>query len=251
MRRFFLMMLLMVPIICVAQQQDVTIYLNNGNVVVGQIVGDGQTSLTVRKNNGDIQTFRKIEINEVVSGVHNSSEKQSTKYVDYVSAGKRFWGALEVDAGVNIHITSDYQSSITTDITLTGGYRITKFIQLGMGAGVKRYISGNDRVYVNDGRMDPDIKLAFPIFFNARGLIMDNLSRTVVPYWSANVGYTIFDGFYFAPGLGLRIGSTERNHILVGIGYALQQVQAINLESENAYRGMTLKAATLKIGYQF
>lgn len=251
MKRFCLLFLFLIPVLCSAQQQDVAIYLNNGNIVVGQIVENKQTSLTVRKNNGDIQTFRKIEINKIVDGTQNFPKNNSAAYVDYFSVEKGFWGAVEVGAGANIHITSDYQSSYMADITFTGGYRVNKFFQFGLGAGVRRYFSGNDRVYVSDKEMNPSIKLAFPVFFNVRGLVMDNLSRTAVPYWSANIGYTIFDGFYFAPSVGIRIGSTERHHILVGVGYALQHVNAYDLDDMTDYRRLALNAATLKIGYQF
>lgn len=250
MKKICLLFLLLIPVLCAAQQQDVTIYLNNGNIVVGQIVENGQTSLTVRKNNGDLQTFRQIEINKIVDGARNPL-KNSAKYVDYVSAEKGFWGAVEIGTGANIHITSDYRSSYMADVTFVGGYRINKFFQFGLGAGVRRYFSGNDRIYVSGKKMDPSIKLAFPVFFNVRGLVMDNLSRTVVPYWSANIGYTIFDGFYFAPSVGIRIGSTERHHIIVGVGYALQHVNAYDLNNVADYRGLALNAATLKIGYQF
>lgn len=175
----------------------------------------------------------------------------SSNYIDYTTKIGGFWGAVEFGTGVNIHVTHKYKSSFPTEILLTGGYRYNKFFHAGLGFGARYYLGGNDRVYYKEGQSIQNIRWAFPLFANFRGLLIDNLSRTTVPYWSANIGYTINDGFYFAPSLGLRIGSMERNHLIVSLGYSLQRTYAPAEGGDASNKSVVLNAATLKIGYQF
>ena len=217
MKKLLLILFILIPMICAGQTYKV-LYLNNGNVVKGELVEETSTTVVIKMADGDTRSFRKVEIrkmsdidNEAIPYVDNGKP-----YVDYIALDKGFWAAVEVGSGVNIHITNDYKSSIPTELTFTGGYRYSKFFQIGAGIGVRYYFSGDDRVCVRNRKPKTDIKVAFPLFVNARGLIIDDRSRSTVPYWSANLGYTINDGFYFSPSIGLRMGSLNRNHFLIG-----------------------------------
>ena len=68
-------------------------------------------------------------------------------------------------------------------------------------------------------------------------------------------------GFYLFPSAGLRIGSMERNHFTMGIGYSLQSVKGLNMPKDSIGRpgeavtptvqNKILHAVVLKCGYQF
>ncbi len=246
-------MALFMSVLCFAQQQIVTIYLNNGHAVSGCLQNESPTTVTIQKSDGEIQTINKIEIRKIGDNAEEPlmSRNYNKKYIDYSAQETGFWCAVELGSGVNIHVDNKYDSSIMTDLCFTGGYQFNKFLQIGAGAGVRYYFSGNDRVYVRGGKPNTDVRLSFPVYANVRGLIVDNKSRVTVPYWSANIGYTIKDGFSFAPSIGLRIGSMERYHFLVSVGYALQCASALNMGSDVDYHDIVLNALTLKVGFQF
>lgn len=241
-------------VLCFAQQQNVKIYLNNGRTVSGGLLEETSTTVTVVKPDGESQTINKVEIRKIIEAGESdivSLNNQNKRYVDYTAKESGFWGAVELGEGVNLHIDGRYDSSFMTDLCFTGGYRFNKFIQAGAGAGVRYYVSGNDRVYVRDGKPDSDVRISFPVYANFRGIFIDDHARTTVPYWSANVGYTINDGFSFAPTVGFRFGSLERNHFLAGVGYSLQCVNVLDGESGTDYKNIILNALTIKLGYQF
>ena len=264
MRKFLLSLLLLLPIVCFAQEATKVLHLNNGNVVYGEIVSESATSVTFKKINGEIQIFQKVEILKITDGdgMMRIPSVRGKAYVDYTIKERGFWGAVELSAGVNVHIVEKYKSSFPLEATFIGGYRVNEYFQIGVGAGVRQYVGGNDRIFVGkNNEYDHRIKVAFPLFANIRGLFIDNRSRTVLPYWSANIGYTIYDGFYLSPSAGLRIGSMERNHFTMGIGYSLQSVKGLNMPKDSIGRpgeavtptvqNKILHAVVLKCGYQF
>ena len=217
----------------------------------GELQEETSTTVTIVKSDGVPQTINKVEIRKIADAGEPDIVSMNKRYVDYTAKESGFWGAVELGGGLNLHIDGRYDSSVMTDLCLTGGYRFNKFIQAGVGAGVRYYISGNDRVYVRDRKPDPDVKVSFPVYANFRGIFVDDHARSTVPYWSANVGYTINDGFSFAPTVGFRFGSLERNHFLLGLGYSLQCVSVLDKEAGSGYKNLVLNAVTLKLGYQF
>lgn len=259
MKKILLSLILLLPILCFAQEATKVLHLNNGNVVYGEIVSESATSVTFKKISGEIQIFQKVEILRITdaNGMMRTPSVRGKAYVDHSIRESGFWGAVELGTGVNVHIVHKYKPSLPLEATLIGGYRVNEYFHIGLGAGLRYYAGGDDRIFVGkNNETDPKIKVAFPLFANVRGLFIDNRSRTVLPYWSANIGYTIYDGFYFSPSVGLRIGSMERNHITIGIGYSLQSVQAFAKLKEGeqgppAVQDKMLHAVMLKCGYQF
>lgn len=251
MKKLLILLVLFCSVLCHAQQQNVKIYLNNGRIVSGELQEETSTTVTIVKSDGVPQTINKVEIRKIADAGEPDIVSMNKRYVDYTAKESGFWGAVELGGGLNLHIDGKYDSSVMTDLCLTGGYRFNKFIQAGVGAGVRYYISGNDRVYVRDRKPDPDVKVSFPVYANFRGIFVDDHARSTVPYWSANVGYTINDGFSFAPTVGFRFGSLERNHFLLGVGYSLQCVSVLDEEAGSGYKNLVLNAVTLKLGYQF
>lgn len=178
-------------------------------------------------------------------GVIMPGKPDRKPYVDYSVKKQGFWAAAELGAGPSIHITPGFKSSLATEVDLTGGYRFNQYCQVGLGVGVRYYLSASDRVDVKA----PDRRTAFPIYANARGVMIDSHARGVVPYWSASAGYTVFDGVFFSPTIGIRVGTMERHHFLVGLSYVLQQTCVV--KSDATRLDGVLNSVQLKLGYQF
>ena len=92
-----------------------------------------------------------------------------------------------------------------------------------------------------------------PIMINFRGNIIPQDYRTVVPYYSVDVGSTITDGFLLRPTLGIRCGE-RRSAFLLGVSYMLQVMSGY----ESKYEPGNLNEKTLntsffglRIGYEF
>jgi len=231
--------------------QAKVIHLNNGNTVNAEVVSETSTTLTVKLANGDTRTYNKVEILKIEDeNSIQAPDYKKQKYVEYADLQKGFWGAIDLGAGVNPHLNSETQESFPIELLLTAGYRFNKYIQLGVGGGFRYYIGCNsDRVEVKDGQINENGHWSYPVYVNARGIFINDHARYAVPFWSANVGYTVLDGFYCSPTLGYRFGSTERNHFLLGLSYTAQQCYL--RAGDNGYTQGFVHGVSLKFGYQF
>lgn len=146
-----------------------------------------------------------------------------------------FWCAIEAGGGSTAMENKKNVAMLGT--TFTGGYRINQYIKVGAGLGVLYYPNSKN---VRDTKSH----LAMPLFLNARGNILSDETRHMVPYWSVNIGTSIPDGFFMTPSVGLRIGE-KRNAFLVSIGYTLRHLRSYP-KCTSDYSG-----ALLKLGYEF
>ena len=62
-----------------------------------------------------------------------------------------------------------------------------------------------------------------------------------VPWWSVDLGYSIPEGFYASPTVGVRVGG-PRNNFIAGVTYIFQSVAA----AKTSYH-----AVGLRLGYEF
>ena len=160
-------------------------------------------------------------------------------YREHARAESGFWCAAELE-GIAFLNTPDIMP--LAGINLTAGYRFSEFIRIGAGIGFDYYITNTDQRFNTAKRQAKDF--TFPIYLNARGNIISQYSRTLVPYWSANVGVAVNDGFYFQPTIGLRFGD-KRDSWLVGIGFTVQHLDMQKAKDETGF------GAHLKVGYEF
>ena len=245
--------LLLFPVWAMAQHAHDTIYLNNGNIVEGVIVSANDAKVSIQTRSGEVLTYDRITIRKIDNGEETARTPRvpHSRYRNYTAVTRGFWGAVEVSGGCSADHDPAIQTVVPVELQLTGGYRFNEFIQVGVGVGFRNYIdNAKARYYINsDGDYEADYGWAFPIYVNARGLFLSDQSRTAVPYWSVSMGHTINDGFLFSPTFGLRIGSRERHHFLLGLGYTAQYTRLKAVDTPYKYGCLSL--LQLKLGYQF
>ena len=146
-----------------------------------------------------------------------------------------YWCAFEIGCGSTTMENRQNIAMIAT--SFTNGYRFNQYLKIGAGVGVL-YYPNNKKVRNSDGHF------SFPVFFNLRGNILPDDTRRIVPFWSANIGTSISDGFFFTPAVGLRIGE-KRSAFLISVAYTLRHLNTYP-DSKSYYNGVFLK-----LGYEF
>ncbi len=93
---------------------------------------------------------------------------------------KGYWCALEVGGGAT---TMEGRKNLPMgEIIFSNGYRINQYLKVGVGIGALYYIANNNEV------RGTTRKLSMPLFATLRGNFLNEDTRSVVPYWTANVG---------------------------------------------------------------
>lgn len=253
-RLLWILSLSLMPLFASAQQARDVIYLNNGNIVSGEIVSSDDLSVTIRNAAGETATYRRVTIRRIDNGQEAERLPQApqSRYRDYSSAEKGFWAAAELAGGITVDHDSAIDMAYPVDLTFTFGYRFSEYLQVGVGAGFRYYVeNSNARIYRSGDKYE-DYEWAFPIYGNLRGVFLSGQSRRVVPYWSVSVGHTINDGFMASPTLGLRFGAMERHHFLLGLSYTAQQTRLHRaVDGGPISQFGCLHILQLKLGYQF
>lgn len=220
----------------ICYSQDV-VHLNNGRLVKGTIVQlEEGVSLTIRTENGNEYTYPFIEIKSYNrdKGVIIPEVDKSKAIRDYGFYNRGFWAAIETDGG---YLLSRYKDGGYAELHFTGGYRFNEHLKVGAGFGGRYYIN-------NKAFRCKDYKWSFPLFATVRGNIIPEYNRSVVPFYSAEVGAAINDGFYFRPALGVRFGE-PRSAFLLALTYTAQ-----SLKDEQGRRSTT-SFVGLRLGWEF
>lgn len=226
--------LLLVTTLANAQEPDV-IYLNNGNIVRGEIIGQNPgVSVKIRTSLGKEYEYKMIEIREIKKGTVIKPTASSHLYKASTELDKGYWTAIELNAGVSLLL--DKKNVGIVQFAWINGYRFNEYLRLGVGIGGRYYVN-------NDACRDSGIPWAFPLFLDVRGNIISQQTNRLVPYWSMDVGASIRDNFFFSPTLGLRFGG-KRSDILLGLSYTGQ-----SLDSPTGSKFTNMMS--LKIGYEF
>lgn len=147
----------------------------------------------------------------------------------------KYWCAFEAGGGSTA--MENMKNVAMVGASFVEGYRFNQYLKVGAGLGVLYYPNSSN---VRDTKKH----LATSLFVNARGNILTDDIRYIVPYWSINIGTTIPDGFFLTPSVGVRIGE-KRNAFLVSVGYTLRHMKSYP-EHTKYYSG-----ALLKLGYEF
>ncbi len=149
---------------------------------------------------------------------------------------KGYWCALEVGGGAT---TMEGRKNLPMgEIIFSNGYRINQYLKVGVGIGALYYIANNNEV------RGTTRKLSMPLFATLRGNFLNEDTRSVVPYWTANVGASLPDGLFFTPGVGLRVGEM-RNAFIINLNYTLRELK-MPADQHKYYSGIMLK-----LGYEF
>lgn len=158
-----------------------------------------------------------------------------TNYTDYSNNDAGYWGALELSGGSMFDVGK--RDLPETSFAVVNGFRFNEFLRIGIGLGVKYYVNNND-VRTNSQSW------TFPLYADVRGNIVSQYSRTVVPYWSVDMGSEIRGGFFFSPTIGMRFGQ-KRSSFLLGLSYEYTQVNTYSKDNEGR------NVMMLKLGYEF
>lgn len=164
---------------------------------------------------------------------------------DYSTFDKGFWISAEAVGGYSCRI---FNSNFAfTEIDVTAGYRFNEYLRVGLGFG-GRYYFDNKAVRWSSSEW------AFPIYANVRGNIIPTMERSVVPYYSVDLGGTVQDGFLFRPAIGLRIGQ-KRNAFLVALAYTGQGLKGyediVGGNNPREKKDRFVSFISLKLGYEF
>lgn len=235
-----------------AQESDFDyVYLNNGSVIKGFIENEVENvSVTIRSVNGEIYTYKAVEVRKVAHGKDPkvpAVSKKADSYSDYTTYTRGFWFAVELQGGYSARLVNKNIGMAELDVV--GGYRFNDYLKLGIGIGARYYISSKEV-------RDKDVQWGFPIYANVRGNFMPSQYRTVVPYYSFDLGGSIRDGVMVRPTIGIRIGE-PRQAFLVGLSYLGQSMKADGKVDKDGKDGKPTKTdkflsfVTLKIGYEF
>lgn len=164
--------------------------------------------------------------------------KDNTQNV-YTDYDKGFWCAGDLLGGYSMNMTG--HNMAFAEIDYNAGYRFNEFLKVGAGLGCRYYF---DQEYLRRG----DIKLAMPIYATVRGNFMPGKYRTVVPFYSFDIGGTVRDGFMVRPAVGIRVGE-PRKAFTASIVYMGQNNLIYNNLGEKANKFRSFVA--LRLGFEY
>ena len=157
------------------------------------------------------------------------------QYIDFPSLDQGLWFAAQLTPALGF---SQGASGLVFQVDLIAGYRFNEFLKLGLGLS-PRFNPVNARSFPFSGLGGSAVSL--PIYLDARGNIISQESRMAVPYWSFDAGYSLMDGIYFSPTVGVRVGPM-RNNFIAGLTYIFQNVSSW---------GQSFSAIGLRLGFEF
>lgn len=244
MKKCILLLMVLVATLSVSAQNDY-VYLKNGSVIKGTIEQYKEnSSVTIRTENGQVYTYPMIEVNRVSNGASTNipDPTNNNNHKDYMLENQGFWCAGELIGGLSCNTNG--KNAQLVELDFVGGYRFNEYIRVGLGVGARYYINNSSLRYKSNA-------WAMPIFANVRGNIMSTESRTIVPYYSVDLGGTIRDGFMFRPTIGVRFGE-PRSAFTVGLSYMGQSMAQFTYDNSKKVANQKFTSfVALKLGYEF
>lgn len=130
-----------------------------------------------------------------------------------------FWLAADLSGGYSLRFSNPEVGYAEMDVS--GGYRFSGYLRLGLGLGARWYSSGENKLRRSSMRW------GMPVYATARGNFIGDEYRTTVPCWSVDVGASVRDGFMLRPSVGLRIGM-PRKAFTLALSYMLQNQRGLD-----------------------
>lgn len=216
------------------------IFLNNGTVIQGTIVGDASgLTVTIQTVGGEFLTYPKTEINKI------SHENPAAKlpegkqgYVKYTEYDRGFWCGVDLYGGISTNIGDNSKNGELCELDVVGGYRLNEYLRFGIGFGARYYFQNSN---IRHGGME----WSFPIFANVRGNLISDYERRVTPYYSFSIGGAIQDGVMVRPTIGLRISDLKRSAFMLGVSYLGQSLA--RPDGKDKFQSFV----ALNVGYEF
>jgi len=142
-----------------------------------------------------------------------------------------------VDLGYGIGVGDFDEGRI--EFSTTHGYQILPYLYTGVGVGFN-YFHGAESYNI-------------PIFADFRGSYPVPDSR-LAPFIDMRLGYSAgdIDGFYFSPSVGIRIATSEKCGLNIGLGYEMQKCDVYYLWDYGVIEDTgNAGALTIKLGLDF
>lgn len=188
-----------------------------------------------REDNRDIEKIEKTQ--------------RECKYTQY---DRGFWFSVEALCGYSANVSSKVDNTPFAEVDAYAGYRFNEYVRVGLGLGGRHYFTPKDCIIRRN-----DSKWAMPIMLNVRGNFIPQHYRTVVPYYSLDVGGSVSDGFMLRPTIGVRFGE-RRSAFLLGVSYMLQNLSGWNPDwnlssppEVNPKADHVTSFFALRLGYEF
>lgn len=178
---------------------------------------------------------------------HKSTPAESLtsgEHRDYSKLNQGFWFSVEGMGGYSMNVSDRVDNTAIAEVDLYGGYRVNEYLRVGLGLGARYYFEpGNLR--------EKSHKWGMPIMLNVRGNFIPQDYRTVVPYYSLDIGGTVPDGFMLRPTIGARFGQ-PRSAFVLGLSYMLQNMKGWELkDGVNVSKNRPISFLMLRLGYEF
>ncbi len=184
-------------------------------------------------------------VGQVTAQVRLPERPNRPKYVEHDMLESGFW--IAVEGNVSSGVVPDYTNAQRAGGNVVFGYMVNEFMKLGLGLGANCYFNNNEEV------RKPTNQWTIPVYFDIRGNLITQEVRNLVPYWSFDIGYAAYDGFFFSPTIGIRIGE-RRNSWLIGFNYTFQQLDNKRINIGGIEKDLFPKNGSflgVKIGYEF
>lgn len=168
-----------------------------------------------------------------------------THYKNYSAFDKGFFFATEAQGGYSL--TGSGKGLGLAAVNLTGGYRFSDFVRIGIGLGPRFYFDNHDNAGYEGLMRNAHSKVGLALYVNARGNFIPSDYRIIVPYWSFNLGGTFPDGLMANPTIGIRIGE-KRSAFLLGLSYTMQSIRK---KKDGEIKYTPTSFMMLNLGYEF
>lgn len=138
-----------------------------------------------------------------------------------------------VDAGYAFGVGDDGADRVL--LTTSHGYQVNQYFFAGIGAGFN---------YYTDAEL-----YSIPIFADLRGSFPITNTK-VAPFFDLKIGYSVGDveGFYIAPGLGVRIAVSNKVGFNIGLGYEMQKIKYDGYYYDGTF---SCGGFAIKLGFDF
>lgn len=171
-----------------------------------------------------------------------------TYHKDYSKFNKGFFFAAEAQGGYSL--TGKGKGIGVADINLTAGYRFSDYIRIGAGIGPEFYFDNHFDKGVDGLMRNASGNVALSLYANARGNFIPSDYRSVVPYWSVNIGGVFPDGMLLNPSVGIRVGE-PRSAFLLALSYKMQAIRHKDADNPEAIKHSGTSFLMLNLGYEF
>lgn len=185
------------------------------------------------------------EKRQVVMPTEQDQGTIKAEHREYSKLSQGFWFSVEGAGGYSLNLSDNVDNAAMAEVALYGGYRFNEYVRVGIGLGARYYFSsGNLR--------NRSHNWGIPVMFNVRGNFIPQDYRTVIPYYSLDLGCSVTDGFMFRPTIGVRFGE-RRSAFLLGLSYMMQNMQGweMGMDEKKMDKTRSVSFLLLKLGYEF